>query len=106
MDNFRALTMACAQAVCTSVSTANDQYPFARRKDLRRRIDSVTLVAMVLLGQKLHRIMDAFKFASRNLQIARLLGSAGNGQGWSTRWKMAGLGLRRPRAAETTMGSK
>src|SRR5665213_1427050 len=82
MDNFCTLAMACAQAVCTSVSAANDQYPLTRRKDLCRRIDSITLVAMVLLGQKFHRIMDAFKFASRNLQIARLLSASSQQHGF------------------------
>jgi hypothetical protein len=52
--------------------------PVARMASVRAR---VAFVAAVLLRQKLHGEVNAFKLAAGNLQVARMLGAAGQQDG-------------------------
>src|SRR2546426_1176789 len=65
--------MASTQAIRAGVAASDDDHSLARCQNFYLRIDCVTETALVLLGQVLHGVMDALQFASRDLQIARLL---------------------------------
>ena len=46
-----------------------------------RWIDKIPFVAVILLRQKLHCVMDALEFASRDVQVAGMLSAAGQQDG-------------------------
>ena len=69
--------MARPQAVSASVAASNDDHALAGRKNLDCRVDRVSETAFVLLGEKLHRVVNPLELACRNCQITRLLGTAG-----------------------------
>src|SRR5215472_13620402 len=72
MNHDRALAIRRAQAVRAGIAAAEDDYAFAGRGDLGRRIEGVAEVAFVLLRQEVHGEMDPLELAPRNRQIARL----------------------------------
>ena len=53
--------------------------PFA--KNVERRIEFVAVAALVLLRQELHGEVNAFQFASRDHEVARLLRAASQQDG-------------------------
>jgi hypothetical protein len=65
------------QAIRTGVAAADDDHALAGRKNLDCRVDRVSETAFVLLGEKLHRVVNPLELACRNCQITRLLGTAG-----------------------------
>ena len=63
-----------AHAVAAGVAAADHDHVLAGGHDLA--IDPVARVDAVLLGQELHREVDALQFAAGHRQVARLLGTA------------------------------
>jgi hypothetical protein len=79
MDGKRVLAMAGAEAIGSGIAAADDDDALAGGEDLVR--DGVALVAAVLLREELHRVMDALELAAGDLEIARVLGAAGEKDG-------------------------
>ena len=72
MDARGTLAVGGAKAVGAGIAAAEDDDLLARGGDRNRRIDLVTEVTLVLLGQEFHREVDAVELASRNGQVAGL----------------------------------
>ena len=70
---------AIAQAVGTGIAAADDDDVLAGGENLIS--NDVACSEFVLLRQKLHREVDAFQLAARDLQIARLFRAAGQHDG-------------------------
>src|SRR5208337_3111883 len=69
--------MAGSEAIGAGIAASDNDHALAGRQNLRFRFDGIAQIAPVLLRQELHREMDSFQLASGDIQIARLLGSAG-----------------------------
>ena len=82
VDGLRVLAMAGAEAVGAGVAAADDHDALAGGQNPAGSSSTlVAFAAAVLLGQELHGEMDAFQFAAGDLQIARMLGAAGQQDG-------------------------
>ena len=78
-DRERLLAVAGAQAIGAGVAAADDHDALAGGQDLIRHL--VAFAAAVLLRQELHREVDAVQLAAGDVQVARLLGAAGQQDG-------------------------
>ena len=63
--------MARAQAIGSRVAAANNHDVFAGGQNVAAPDRAVSLAALILLRQEIHREMDSLQFPARNLQIAR-----------------------------------
>ena len=77
----RLLAVCRAQAVGARVAAPNDDHPLAFGGDRNACIHRVPFAAPILLGQKLHRVMNAFQLPPRDSQVARMLSPAGQKDG-------------------------
>src|SRR3546814_1412805 len=76
----RALAVRCADAVRPGITAADHHHMLARSADRAERRGAGFIIAgdaLVLLGEEIHREMDARKLPSADLQIPRLFRPAG-----------------------------
>ena len=79
MTERGALAMAGAEAIGAGIAAADDDDAFAGGQNLVG--DGIAFAHLVLLRQKLHGEVDALQFAAGDVEIARLLGAAGQQDG-------------------------
>ena len=78
-DASGSLAVGRAEAIGAGIAAADDDDVLAGGKDLVG--DAIAFADLVLLRQELHREVDAFQLAAGDVEIARLLGAAGQQDG-------------------------
>ena len=76
MNRQRLLAVARAQAVGAGVAAADDDHALAGGENFDRWIERVAEATLVLLREEFHRKVNSLQLASRNFQVARMLGAA------------------------------
>src|SRR4051812_37382697 len=70
------LAVTGAQAIRTSIASADDDYALSSCQNFTGRVERISMAALIGLRQKLHGEMDSLELTSRNFQIPGLLRAA------------------------------
>ncbi len=81
MNRKRLLAMNRPQAIGAGVAATDNDHALARRENIGGRIERIAVAALVLLREEFHCVVNSLQLASRNLQVTRMLGAAGQNDG-------------------------